>query len=133
MSEKYPSEISHFNEWLAGRERGLSSEAIVERLTGVPVSGRYGGQRSSLNYPHDPSDFRRCEMLLRQVVVASIGFPLMADVSPEWKVLVENWSALVAIGEAENPDIFTTRARGDASNLYARMRELLDGVREMNR
>jgi hypothetical protein len=110
-----------FTMWLAQGDRGMSSEAIVTRLTGVPIS-----RRSRSDIPYDPSDFRRCELLLRQVPLARLAFNAMRDVSPAWNRLVDAWAELVALGESEVPDAFNSErtANGKAPLMYARMAEL---------
>lgn len=114
--------LDHFGGWIAHGERGLSSEAIVRRLTGVHLSGRYW---SGTDHPADPSDFRRCEMLLRQVPLARLTFPLMRDVSPVWARFVDAWDDLVALAEEECPGIFDGEPRGrSAPRLYERMQEI---------
>lgn len=118
-----PVSIYAFTDWLAKGERGMSSESIVERLTGVPV-----GSRSRYAWPHDPSDFRRCELLLRAVPQAREHFHLMADVSPTWARLVDAWDELVALGEEEAPGVFDGARGGKAPRLFARMTELIDSA-----
>lgn len=117
----YPLKIETFANWLATGERGISSEAIVSHLTGVPVGGRRwaGG-----DHPYDPDDFWRCERLLRAVPLARLAFPLMASRSPVWSALVEAWDELVELGESEVPGIFDGPAHGRAPKMYARMREI---------
>lgn len=116
-----PMSLNAFREWVNHGERGLSSEAIVHRLTGILLSGRYW---SGKDHPADPSDFRRCERLLRQVPSARLLLPLMADVSPVWARFVEEWDSLVALGEEEVPGIFDGPARWSAPRLYERMQEI---------
>jgi hypothetical protein len=111
--------IGLFTMWLAQGERGISSNAIVARLTGVNLD-RWG---RGTDIPYDPSDFRRCEMLLREIPLARLAFPLMHDVSPRWARLVDAWDELVALGESEVPGMFTGRY-GSAPLMYARMTEL---------
>jgi len=113
-----PLPIGAFTMWLAQGERGLSAEAIVTRLTGVQISRRGGS-----DIPYDPSDFRRCELLLRQVPLARLAFDAMRDVSPAWGRLVDAWDELVALGESEVPNAFNSErtANGKAPLMYARM------------
>lgn len=119
MAEELP--LSLFTRWLASGERGVSSEAIVSHLTGEPV-GRY---RIGDDYPFDPSDFRRCEVLLRHVPLARLTFPAMASRSPIWAALVAEWDELVALMESESPGVFgTSDPRGSAPKTYARMKEI---------
>lgn len=94
--------LNLFYGWLATGARGISSEAIVSHLTGVPISGRLG-----LREPCDPSDFRRCELLLRAVPLARLALPAMRTVSPIWGQLVDHWDELVDLIEEEAPGTFT--------------------------
>lgn len=120
-----PMDIHSFTMWLATGERGLSSEEIVSTLTGV----RTNISRPGIE-PADPGDFRRCELLLREVPAARAHLQHMRQVSPGWEGLVDAWDELVALGEEEVPGIFTrVRRMGRAPRLYARMREIRDGAR----
>jgi len=104
----YLLDIFWFRSWLREGERGESSEAIVEHLTGKPVGGKpYAERFGRLDHPADAGDFRRCELLLRAVPMARQEFPRMARVSPEWAALVGAWGDIVREAEAERPDIFT--------------------------
>jgi hypothetical protein len=115
-------DFSLFIPWVNGGERGLSSEAILYRLTGILLSGPY---HPGTNHPADPSDFRRCELLLRQVPLARLVFPAMRDVSPTWARFVSEWDDLVALAEEEVPGVFTEPPRGrSAPRLYARMQDI---------
>jgi hypothetical protein len=117
-----PMRLDHFAGWISQGERGLSSEAIVYRLTGVHLSGRHW---SGKDHPADPSDFRRCEMLLRQVSLARLMFPAMRDVSPVWARFVDAWDDLVATAEQECPGIFDGQTSGrSAPLLYEQMQNL---------
>lgn len=121
-TERPPMSLDHFAGWISRGERGLSSEAIVHRLTGVHISGRYWNGK---DHPADPSDFRRCEVLLRQVPLARLFFPLMRDVSPVWSRMVDAWDELVALGEQECPGTFDGPPCGRSARLlYERMQEL---------
>ncbi|MBM4722555.1 hypothetical protein GS439_06885 [Rhodococcus hoagii] len=114
-------DVRDFNGWLMMGERGISSNAIVIHLTGI-----YVGSVHRFDYPHDPSDFRRCELLLRAVPEARRHLQKLASKGLIWEALVENWDELVALGESEVPGIFdgTSSGGGRAPKLYARMREL---------
>jgi hypothetical protein len=113
--------LSLFTTWLARGERGLSSESIVEAVTGERI-GRY---ERGVNHPHDPGDLRRCILLIEHVPLVALVFKdAMRDKSPEWKALVAAWDDLVALfreEEAENT--------GRAPRTYALMREMLEGAR----
>ena len=115
--------------WLAAGEQGLSSCAIVFKLTGYrpemlePWEG--------YPYPHDPDDLRRCLLLLRDVPDVASRIGEMASCSPQWAALVGAWGELSVLFSAELPSSqWEHPPRGaKAPKTYARMRELLDPVR----
>ena len=109
--------IELFAVWLAAGERGLSSEAIVQRLTGIKVNT--GRDEGAVEHPHDPSDFRRCVELLESVPPARTYLPLMADVSPQWARIVDAWDELENLLSEEEH-----RADGKAPHLYQRLKQL---------
>jgi hypothetical protein len=74
--------------WLQHGERGRSSNAMCRRLFGVP-------QEAGDDHPLDPGDLRRCLAFL-DATGAHEGVALMADVSPQWRRLVERWDEIVA-------------------------------------
>jgi len=85
--------------WRLHGEHGISSEAIADRLEYGATASRW--RRS--NYPHDPSDFRRCERLLRAAPAMRDDLPQMAVEGPEWAALVQHWDDVVALIEADAP------------------------------
>lgn len=123
--------LDMFKSWLAGGERGLSSEAIVITLTGESWwAGRTS--RTVLDHPYDPADLRRCMKLLKAVPLARVGLPAMRAVSSEWAALIDHWDELEALALEEVPD-FLEGARangGKAPRLYERMRELRETARK---
>lgn len=112
--------IEAFVGWLANGERGISSEAIVSHLTGLPVGRNWGS-----DYPADPDDFRRCQALLERVPLARLMLPLMATRSPEWARLVAAWDDIAAAILAEAPEYMQRRGSSPAG--YRLMRSLIDG------
>lgn len=118
--------IEAFRGWLATGERGLSSESIVEHLTGFPLKGRIWASR--IDHPLDPSDFRRCERLLREVPLARLAFGEMRTASAAWARLVDAWDELVALSEEECPgQIDAYRPEGSAPRLNHEMSRILAG------
>lgn len=110
-----------FTTWLARGERGLSSESIVEAITGE----RIGQFARGVNHPHDPGDLRRCILLMEQVPLVGLVFKdAMRSKSPEWKALVAAWDDLVALFQEEQAE-----NTGRAPRTYALMQELLHGAR----
>ncbi len=109
------------NDWLKHGERGASSEAIFGKMTGISVGQNHGFR----NNPADPSDFRRCEMLLRVVPEFRDRLPEMSSVSPVWAKLVEHWAEIVELMNSEVPGVFdNTWVRGKASKTYELMNSL---------
>lgn len=116
-----PMKLSSFTEWLAYGERGISSETIVGHLTGAQFV-------AWTDHPHDPSDFRRCELLLREVPLARLVFGQMRSMSPVWARLVDAWDELVALGEEDSPGMFTRQFRRlGAPRLGSRLKDLIAG------
>lgn len=109
-------------EWLASGERGISSEFIFYVLTGIPVGSFRSGWS---NHPHDPSDFTRCERLLRAVPEFRDRLDEMRVVSPVWNALVTNWNRLVELIDEEVPGVLSgEHNRGSAPKSYALMKSL---------
>lgn len=115
--------IEAFTRWLDVGERGASSETIVRKLTGIPV----GSSRWGDDHPHDPADFRRCELLLRQCPAAREAFPAMAEVSPIWARFVAEWDRLAALLVGEVPGVFDAGPLGSAPLTYQAIRAVIDG------
>lgn len=74
--------------WLDEGERGTSSEAIVQAITGIPM------MHGPVDVPRDLSDFRRCVLLLRRVPSLRPHLGKVADLSPRWARLVSTWPNL---------------------------------------
>ena len=84
--------------WLASGKRGISSNTIFTHLTGIDALD--GWHR---DHPYDPADFRRCRLLLEQVPELVPLFPKMAEVSPQWAALVEQWDVICSTMDEEAP------------------------------
>lgn len=115
-----------FRDWLEYGERGASSEAIVNHLTGAHVGGWGGGR----DWPRDPSDFRRCQLLCECVPLARQALPAMASRSPEWTRLVAAWDAIHALIESEVPGYLTNSRGGQAPRSYLLMARVIAGGAE---
>ena len=105
--------------WLANGERGTSSNTMFERFTGIDCTKNYFGG----SHPRDPDDFRRCELLLRQVPEFRECLPTMADMSAAWSQLVDHWGEIVALMEEECPGVFSGK-HGAARRTYELMKPL---------
>lgn len=102
--------------WLAGGERGISSDSIVSHIWGLPNPRRVG-------HPLDPDDFKRCLMLLDASPETKARLAEMAAVSPQWKSLVENWDSLERIFVTEVGGINWPNRRMRAPLTYASMNQ----------
>lgn len=107
--------------WLGSGERGISSEAIVSHLTGVPVGGRPG----SGGYPYDPSDFNRCHKLLEQCPQLRSELHRMAELGPVWAALVERWDKITRLFLAE-----VEQGTGKAPRTYKVMNSIRNNPRK---
>lgn len=81
------------NFWIQHGERGISSETIVEVLTGRKLVKYYK------SHPHDPDDFSRCYKLLKMIPELKDSLPLMKSQSKAWSNLVDNWDRLTEMYE----------------------------------
>lgn len=86
-------------QWLANGERGMSSEALFFRLTGMDGSGF---DRTA--HPYDPDDFRRCRLMLEACPELLIKLQDAADLSPQWAALIDCWATLYETMDAETPN-----------------------------
>ena len=109
--------------WLAGGNRGISSNSIVQHLTGVPAC-RYG-----IDIPHDPDDLDRCLQLLDEVPLLRCLLPKMATASPEWAELIERWNEIEE-SHLNEVGLRWTKAKS-APKTYALMRSVIDQARAM--
>lgn len=75
--------------WMTDGEKGQSSKAIFSHMTGWPAE--YPNES-----PHDPSDLRRCVLLLRRVPEFAVRIDEMATRSKAWAGLIAVWPQLVA-------------------------------------
>ena len=88
--------------------RGLSASAIYHRRRGV---------KGTDDYPHDPSDFRRCLNYLGN------DHPTwMRGVSKVWTTYVDHWDELLDLYGQE-------KHQRTAPRLYSRMKELVEEAR----
>ena len=113
--------------WLMLGETGISSKTIVYALTGINIESYIKRGENILHFdrarfdaPWDPSDFRRCHLLLELFPEWRSRLPEVAAKLPKWKPLVDAWDELEALYAEE-----ITRKDGTAPKLYARMKELL--------
>lgn len=115
--------------WLLLGRTGISSKTIVYALTGINIESFIKRGVSIMIFdqprfdvPWDPSDFRRCHLLLELFPEWRARLPEVAEKFPKWKPLVDAWDELESLYAEE-----ITRKDGTAPKLYARMKELLKG------
>jgi len=87
--------------WFARGEHGLSSETMFFVLTGEK-GPLIESDRDPVHHPHDPSDFRRCRLLMEQVPEFQARLPELSSNSAVWAKLVANWDALCVSMDSEN-------------------------------
>ena len=102
--------------WLRGNDRGISSNTIVQHLTGFPALGSWAP-----SHPHDPDDLGRCIRLLTVEPELRRQLWRMRSCSPVWAALVDRWDELAMhyIREAAKPPEGTCKT-------YELMRDIID-------
>ena len=113
--------------WLLTGEVGLSSKAICCAALGLPGEERWSGHNNYYNYPGDPSDFRRCFLLLEAVPeVREPAFAVLSKAHEPWPELVAGWDEITALFLAEwGPN----RDGEEAPKTYALMKRIILGKR----
>lgn len=112
--------------WLANGERGVSSNSIVQHLTGLQTLRGW-----ELDIPHDPDDLDRCLQLLEAVPALRLNLPQMATASPLWAALIERWDEIEA-SHLDEVGLRWTKA-GSAPKTYDLMRSVIDQARAMQK
>lgn len=72
--------------WLANGQTGVSSKTIAFEMVDI-----YYGDSC---HPLDPADFHRCIGLIHFIPEIKTRLNEMKSVSPQWRVLVDNWNQL---------------------------------------
>lgn len=102
-------------EWIIRGETGASSETIWAVMMGAVTDENLSA--ACFSPPRDPSDFRRCRLLLELIPEWRPRLGEVADLFPEWSGLVKAWDELDALYDEE-----ATQDR--VLRLYYRMKEL---------
>lgn len=103
--------------WLMGRKVGKSSKSMLAAHLSINLEDGY-------SHPHDPSDLNRCFILLETIPEIRNSFNKIANISKEWKLIIENWEDLKILFEEEaGRDWCKGRS---APITYKRMRDLFD-------
>ena len=104
-------------QWLANGERGLSSETIATKLSGINCMGPFDSKKFGWS-PSDPDDFRRCLLLLEQVPEFKERLHEMKEVSELWGKLVDNWDEFDKL-------YYEEWDTGKCPKLFDRMKEIV--------
>ena len=99
--------------WVANGEHGASSKTIANTLSPFKISS------NRTDHPHDPSDFKRCHMLLEAVPEWRLRLDELKPISKEWSNLIDNWDKLT---EMLKEQMRTNKPNG----MYEFMRECIN-------
>jgi len=116
MRQRHPALSAEATKWLASGERGISSNFIFTYLTGIDAMAGWSTERAC--HPHDPADFRRCQLLLEQAPELQPIFQRMARASNEWDRLVKSWPDIIAALDEEVPGWRDGRTGKSADKAY---------------
>lgn len=86
--------LESFAEWLANGDVGLSSLAIVQRLTGITMTVNGAWKNGCEDTPKDPGDISRILAMFDMVPAARAYLSLMGDVSADWETIVRHWDEI---------------------------------------
>jgi hypothetical protein len=100
--------IGKYYEWANGGDSGLSSKALVQKITGAKLLAGSNERR----HPLDPDDFGRCYRVLRRFPELRDGLHLAAELSPEWERLVGAWVEFEALYESGEHPLLYAQMRG---------------------
>lgn len=117
-----PLALESFAAWLANGDVGLSSLAVVQRLTGVRMTANGTRRAGCFETPLDPGDVRRLLGLFDAVPQVRAYWSLMGDVSDAWARIVEHWDELEKTYRTEerNPS-------GCSPKTYRMLKKLKEG------
>ena len=120
--------------WALSGDTGVSSETIACIAMGITEKKR----RWHFDIPGDADDFGRCYRLIKAVPELRDALPLVAEVFPKYRPLVEAWDELTALYEKDETDepVFEMVSRGrgrrklrqrvNGRSCYDKIRELHD-------
>lgn len=98
-SESHPDLYQKVLLWLGDGEVGLSSKAMAFAAIDMPLPEMTFGEHVA--HPRDPDDLRRCLLLCRRIPELENHLDLVAELSPSWARLIENWTTLKKMFERE--------------------------------
>lgn len=109
--------------WLAeDKDVGASATTMAYCACGI--------NKSMPSHPHDPADFRRCMKLLEKIPEIRKHFPAIRELSPKWRVIIDNWQSIEELLIAEIGDLNNPRNLM-ANRTYKRMQNILERVKDV--
>lgn len=119
-SPRLPLEM--FAAWLANGDVGISSLAIVQRLTGITMTVNGTREHGCEDTPKDPGDLRRILGMFDMVPSARAYLSLMRDVSEDWKNIIDHWDELEKTVSARGTQSIRLRSKNlpDAETIEGR-------------
>lgn len=110
-------------QWQANGRVGVSSATMASIALGLKRN-IYG---SGFDAPSDPSDLKRCMLLVEEIPEIKDFFPVIADKCKQFAPIINEWDSLISLLKKE-----MNSGTGKAPETYKRMKELLghsSGVR----
>lgn len=105
--------------WAAFGEQGISSRTIFAVMTGaMAYEDAFPRDWARFDVPHDPSDFRRCYLLLKLIPEWRERLGEMAQAFYKWLPFVERWDEMTALYELEREN-----PKGMCPKLYELMKK----------
>lgn len=98
--------------WAVHGEGGVSSNTIFSVMTGtMQYKDVFPRGWWRFDVPHDPSDFRRCYLLLKLIPEWRERIGEMAEAFDKWRSFVDRWDEMTALyeQERENEDGMTPK------------------------
>jgi hypothetical protein len=83
----------NLNEWIIKGEVGTSSKTIWAVLSGIETKERKLDTFEGYDIPHDPDDFRRCYLFIRNCNLKT-RLSEVIKIFPAWRPYIENWDKL---------------------------------------
>jgi hypothetical protein len=106
------------DEWIVNGEVGSSSRTMWSAIKGIYYTWH--------DYPRDPSDLRRCMLLVDTCTDVRQAFDRIATMYPYWLPILARWDVLIASLREE-----MKRVDGMAPNTYAMMKAIEPEVRKI--
>lgn len=93
--EYHEKPATSLDEWVNGRDTGVSSATIYSAITGLP------SPYQRFDVPHDPGDFGRCYRLIKLFPSWRKDLKKTVAICSEWQPFVTAWDELSALYEKQ--------------------------------